>query len=103
MNQLAERAIVVAERVGEVESVEALAAKGANAALVEREFVEERRAAGGAEVLGGEWLDRFEAFFADGDAREIGERESAYAAIVGEYEAEKRRASAGRIRPDCKW
>ena len=103
MDQFAERAVVVAERIGIIEAVQALAAEGAKAAFIEREPIEEWCAAGGAEVLGGERLDRFQAFFADGDAREIGERGATDAAIVRQDYVEKGRASAGRIRPDCQW
>jgi hypothetical protein len=84
MDEIAQDAIVGAEGIGGVEAEQPAAAELATSFRVERRGVQERRAAGDAEKLGGKRLGLGEALGADRNAGEIAQRCAADTAIIGE-------------------
>ena len=83
MNQIAERAFVKSEAGRFIEPSETRAAGRADAVLIERVFVNERRVAGGTEIAGLERCRRSETLVANGNACPFIQGPSADAAVVG--------------------
>lgn len=82
VNQAAERAFVRPETRSMIEAPEACPASRTDARIVERERIQKRGIADGAEEFGVQRLWRTETGFANGDTRPFGERVAAETAII---------------------
>ena len=81
MNEAAQRALVHPEAGRLVKPAQSCPASSADAVLVERKCVEERRVTAGAEILGFKRSGRVQALIANGNPRPLAERTPANAAI----------------------
>jgi len=91
VDQLPQRVLVGAERIGGIESAQPAPAQLATAFLVERRRVDERRPALHAEVLGVQGPRVGQTGVTHRDTRYVGEGFAADAAVIGEEEVEKGR------------